>query len=149
MRIKLSMIALILVMGVLINSCKDDEKPTKTPEQIQTEKLTGTWVLETGGTNPAVTIDGNNDVSANWSGFTLTLGNKTYQTSNSDSPEIWPANGTWDYGTSVSKLVRNDDIEMTVSVSENTSLQLQFSYSASGGRLAGLEGNWIFRMVPQ
>jgi len=148
MRIRLSIIAFTLILGVMINGCKTDPPKTKTDEEIQTDKLTGTWVLETGGTNPAVTIDGN-DVSADWSGFTLTLGDKTYQTSSADSPEVWPASGTWAYETNdVSKLIRDDGIEISVSVSD-TSLQLQFIYSASGGRLAGIEGPWIFRMVPQ
>ena len=108
--------------------------------------LEGTWVLQAGSN--AVTIDITNDVTPNWTGFTLTLGNKSYSSSNSPEVLIWPASGTWDFGANVSTLVRNDGVEITVSVTD-TSLQMQFDYSASGGRLNGIEGNWVFKMVPQ
>ena len=144
MKIRLSLIALTLVIGVLVSSCKKDPPVTKTDEEVQIEKLTGTWKLQAGAN--AVTV-ASNDVTADWTGFTLTLGDKTYQTSSSSEPLIWPSNGTWAFGTSVSTLVRDDGVEVTVSVTD-TSLQLQFDYSASGGRLNGIEGNWIFKMVP-
>jgi hypothetical protein len=146
MRIRLTLIALTLLMGVLVTGCKKTTVTPKTDEELQIEKLTGTWVLQAGSS--AVTVDIVNDVTTNWPGFTLTLGNKTYQTSSSPEALIWPSSGTWAFGTSVSTLVRDDGVEISVSVTD-TSLQLQFDYSASGGRLNGIEGNWVFKMVPQ
>lgn len=145
MRIRLNLIALTLVLGVLVTGCKKPPPVTKTDEELQIEKLTGTWKLQAGAN--AVTIDITNDVTTNWTGFTLTLGNKTYQTSSSSEALVWPSSGTWDFGTNVTTLVRDDGVEISVSVTD-TSLQLQFDYSASGGRLNGIEGNWVFKMEP-
>ena len=145
MRSRYSLIALTLVMGFLVSSCKEDPAPAKTPEEIQIEKLTGTWVLPTAANT--VTIDGR-DVSAEWSTFVLTLGNKTYQSTNANDANVWPASGTWAFGANINTLVRDDGVDITVTVTD-TSLKLQFDYSASGGRLDGIEGNWVFNMVSQ
>ena len=145
MRIRLSLIALTVLMGVIVSSCGEDPPPVKTEAQLQTEKLVGTWVLDA-GTN-VVTLDGN-DVSADWTSFTLTLGDKTYQTTNAAFAEVWPASGTWAYGADVSKMVRDDGVEISIAVTEDTSLQMQFDYTDAGGRLNGIAGNWIFKLVP-
>lgn len=145
MRIRLSLIALTVLMGVIVSSCKEKPAPAKTDEQLQTEKLVGTWVLDAGAN--VVTLDGN-DVSADWTSFTLTLGDKTYQTTNAAFAEVWPASGTWAYGADVSKMVRDDGVEISIAVTEDTSLQMQFDYTDAGGRLNGIAGNWIFKLVP-
>jgi len=144
MRIRLSLIALTLLMGVIVSSCKEDPKPPKTDEQLQTEKLVGTWVLDAGAN--VVTLDGT-DVTADWATFTLALGDKTYQTTNAAFAQVWPASGTWAYGASVSTLVRDDGVEISISVTD-TSLQLSFDYTDAGGRLNGVTGNWTFKLVP-
>lgn len=146
MRIKFSLIALTLVMGVLVSSCKKDPAETKTPEETQIEKLTGTWVLNSGVTNP-VTLDGNAPPQ-DWTGFVLTLGDKSYQSTNAADALVWPANGTWAFGANVNTLVRDDGVDISVTVSD-TSLGLRFTYTASGGRFEGIEGVWDFDMVPQ
>ena len=149
MRIRISLNALTLIMGIMLNSCKKDTTPTKTDEEIQLEKLIGTWVLDQGITN-AVTVD-NNNPPQDWTNFTLTLGNKTYQTNTSVSlgdDLVWPTSGTWDFGANLTTLARNDGIDITITVTD-TSLKLQFDYSSGGGRFAGIEGNWVFNMVPQ
>ena len=147
MRSRLSLVALAVTM-ILISGCKDKNETTQTEEEKQIAKLTGTWVLQTGSN--AVTVAGN-DVSADWASFALTLGDGTYVSASPDSPEVWPLppDRTWAFGASnLNLLVRDDGIEITVSVTD-TSLKLQFDYSASGGRFAGIEGNWVFNMVPQ
>ncbi len=145
MRKSLSLVALTLIAGFFISSCEDDTEPPKSDEELRIEELNGIWVLDAGSN--VVTVAGR-DVSADWSGFALTLNEKNYSTSGSDSPEVWPANGTWDFGSDVNKLVRSDGIEISISVTE-TSLALQFDYSAAGGRLNGIEGTWIFKLVEQ
>ena len=145
MRIRLSLIAFTLIMGVLISGCKEKKTPAKSDEELQIEKLSKTWVLAA-ESNP-VTVDGN-DVSTNWTGFTLTLGDKTYQSTGSDSPEVWPASGSWEFGSNVNTLVRDAGIDISISVTDQ-SLLLQFDYTVAGGRLSGIEGTWVFNMVPQ
>lgn len=147
MRIRLNLIALTLILGVVVSSCKEDPPPAKTDEQVQTEKLVGTWVLDSPTPANSVTLDGN-DVSADWETFELTLGDKTYSSLNATFPEVWPSNGTWAFGANVNTLVRDDGVEISISVTD-TSLQLQFDYSDAGGRLSGVTGNWIFKMVPK
>jgi len=145
MRIRFSLIALTLVMGVLVSSCKKDNTDTKTEEQKKIEQLAKTWVLAAGSN--LVTIAGT-DVTADWANFVLTFGDKTYQTSSADSPLVWPASGTWAFGADLNTLVRDDGVDITIKLSD-TSLELQFDYTASGGRFDGIEGNWVFKMVPQ
>ncbi|RLD24079.1 MAG: hypothetical protein DRI71_03650 [Bacteroidetes bacterium] len=146
MRIRLNLIALTLILGVVVSSCKEDPPPAKTDEQLQTEKLAKAWVLNTGSN--VVTLDGN-DVSLDWTTFELTLGDKTYNSINATFPEVWPSNGTWAFdGADVNTLVRDDGVKISIAVTD-TSLQLQFDYSAAGGRLAGVEGSWVFKMVPK
>jgi hypothetical protein len=145
MKFRISFLATVLVLGTLVYSCKEKEKPKKTDEEINTELLSKAWVPQTGAN--ATTVAGN-DVSDIWAGFVLTMGDKTYSSSGADAPEVWPASGTWAFGTDANTLVRNDGIEIAISVSETT-LVMKFNYSASGGRLSGLEGDWVFNMIPQ
>ena len=147
MRIRLSLIALTLIMGVMVSSCKKDPVVTKTDEQLQIEKLSKTWVPGSATSSVFVTIAGN-DVTADWSNFVLTLGDKTYNSSGADSPLVWPGSGTWAFGANTNTLVRDDGVEITITVTD-TSLKMQFDYSSTGGRLNGIEGNWVFNMVPQ
>ena len=139
-------------MSVVINSCKKTTTTPKTDEELQIEKLTGTWVLDPSAPRP-VSVD-NNDPAQDWTGFTLTLGNKTYNANTSASLGdvlVWPSGTgrTWAFAPNdVRILDRDDGVEMTVAVTE-TSLQLQFDYSDTGGRLNGITGNWVFIMVPQ
>ena len=152
MRIRLSLIALTLLMGVAITSCKEKTTTPKTAEELQIEKLTGTWALDLSAARP-VSVD-NNDPAQNWTGFTLTLGNKTYNantSANLGNELVWPSGTgrTWAFAPNdVRILDRDDGVEMTVAVTD-TSLRLQFDYSDTGGRLNGITGNWVFVMVPQ
>ena len=140
---------LILVMGLVFStvifSCKKDDPPPKTQEEINTELLSKAWVPQTGSNT--ITVAGT-DVSDIWSAFVLTLGDKTYSSTGADAVEVWPASGTWAFGADANTLVRNDGIEIAISVTETT-LVMKFNYSASGGRLSGIEGDWVFNMVPQ
>ena len=145
MRIRLSLVALTLIMGMMVIGCDKNTNPQKTEEEKQTEKLSKTWVLASGAS--AVTVTGV-DVSANWVDFVLTLGNGTYQSTGADSPEVWPSGGTWAYGADLDILDRNDGVSIAITVTD-TSLRMEFDYSTSGGRLNGIDGIWVFNMVPQ
>ena len=145
MKFKVSFIASVLILGTLVNSCKEKEEEKKTDEQINTELLSKVWIPQTGSN--AITVAGT-DVSDIWAGFVLTMGDKTYSSSGADAAEVWPASGSWAFGTDANTLVRNDGIEIAISVTETT-LVMKFNYTASGGRLSGIEGDWVFNMVPQ
>lgn len=146
MKIKISFLAAVFAMGVLNYSCKPDDPPPKTDEEINTELLSKIWVPSSGSN--AITV-ASNDVSDLWSGFVLTLGDGTYSTTGADAAQIWPTSGTWTFKTDdANTLVRDDGIEIAISVTETT-LVMKFNYSASGGRLSGIDGDWVFNMVPQ
>ena len=59
MRIRLSLIALTLLMGIVIISCKEKTTTPKTAEELQLEKLTGTWVLDPSAPTRPVSVDSN------------------------------------------------------------------------------------------
>lgn len=145
MKFRISFLTTVLVLGTLAYSCKEKEKPKKTDEEINTELLSKPWVPQTGAN--ATTVAGN-DVSDIWAGFVLTMGDESYSSSGADAAEVWPASGSWAFGTDANTLVRSDGVEIAISVSETT-LVMKFNYSASGGRLNGIEGDWVFNMVPQ
>jgi uncharacterized protein YndB with AHSA1/START domain len=146
MKTKLTLLAIILVSGALWSSCKKDPPPAKTPEQEQTEKLAKTWILASGAT--AVTIN-SVDVSEDWASFELTFTDGGYTSTNANAAEVWPGSGTWSFATDdVTTLLRNDGTEITVNVTENA-LLMQFTYSSTGGRLDGTDGNWVFNMIPK
>jgi len=135
-----------LVFSTVIFSCKKDDPPPKTDEEINTELLSKAWVPATGSNSITVAT---NDVTDLWSAFVLTMGDKTYSSTGADAAEVWPASGSWAFKTDdANTLVRSDGIEIAISVTETT-LVMKFNYSASGGRLNGLEGDWVFNMVAQ
>jgi len=143
MKNRIILIALTLMMGVMINSCKKTKVTPKTEEELQIEKLALVWVPKAG--TGAITIDGV-DVSTDWANFVLTVTDKAYQTTGSFSTEVWPASGSWAFGADVNTLVR-DGIDVSIAVTD-TALRLEFDYTV-GGRLEAIEGKWIFNMVPQ
>lgn len=147
MKFRISFLASVLVLGTLVNSCKEDPPAEKTDEQINTELLSKAWIQKDGAN--AITVAAN-DVSDIWdtAGFALTFTDGNYTTTGSAEPEVWPANGSWEFGTDANTLVRSDGIEIAISVTETT-LVMKFDYSANGGRLNGIEGAWVFNMVPQ
>ena len=150
------LVAFFLCSLIIMFSCKKPPpEPSKTDEEIQIEKLSKVWVPASGIN--AVTIDGV-DVSTNWANFVLSMGDKAYSSTGADQSNVWPASGSWQFGTltdgsaDVNTIFRSGnsaDIEMAISVSE-TSFSMQFDYDANvNGRLSGTTGNWIFNMVPQ
>ena len=90
------------------------------------------------------------DVSDQFSGFKLTVGDFTYTTVNA-LPSAWPASGTWSFANDSGTLVdRSDGVQITVAVS-TSSLKLSFSVTGlgSGGRTKGVDGEYVFDLVPE
>lgn len=143
MRSKLFYALAILAFGVVLSSCKKDEPKPKTDEELQLEKLAGTWALPSPSPSNSVTVAGN-DVTADWATFQVTFTDGSYSTSSSAAPEVWPASGTWTFATGdVNTLQRNDGVDISINVTE-TSLTMSFTYTAPGGRIDGVEGDWVF-----
>ncbi|MEN8248377.1 MAG: hypothetical protein ABFS32_05560 [Bacteroidota bacterium] len=148
MRSTIISIVLIVLSGLLINGCKKPPPPEPTAAEQQLEKLSAhTWKIA--GTADAVTIAGNT-VITDWASFTISFGDGTYTATGAYSPEVWPSSGTWTFPseTDVNTLQRDDGIDIAISVTDAT-LQMTFDYTATGGRLNGIEGTWVFNMIPQ
>ncbi len=142
---------LLLCMVIFAGCKKDDDTVEKTAEQLQTEKLTKTWVYEN------VTLEGAAPAE-DYTGFRVTFAassdatNKTYTTVNGQS--AWPASGTWSFvGSNLNVIKRNDNIEMTVSNLTVTTLTLTFTIPDTGGRFGernqGTTGTYVFTLRAQ
>ena len=144
MKSKLTFLAALIVLGVVFSSCKKKTEEPKSDEQIQLEKLTGTWAVPAGPPANAVTFQ-SNDLSSDWSSFTITFTDGSFSTTgNSYSPEVWPTSGSWSFANGdVNTLMRGDGIDINISVSETT-LTMSFTYTTPGGRLNGVDGSWVF-----
>lgn len=145
-----TLFALLFLAGMVVMSgCKDKKEPEeKTEEQKQIEALTGAWTVS------SVSLD-NSDITSDWTSFTVTFGgDKTYTSANSNNSNVWPASGTYDFAVSgstvdVNTMLRSGngtDLEIALTVSEN-SLTMSFDYDTDiHGRLKGTDGAWIFVM---
>ena len=143
MRSKLIYLLACLAFGVVLSACKKDEPKPKTDEEKQLEKLAATWVLPSPAPTNTVTIQGN-DVTAEWTSFEVTFSDGSYSVTGSGDPQVWPGSGSWSFAEGdVATLQRSDGVDISINVSD-TNLTMSFNYSASGGRLDGIEGDWVF-----
>ncbi len=139
---------LILLFSIAIISCSDDDDgggPAPVdPLDTQGNLLNGSWKVKDAN---SVTKDGSIvDVFTNMT-LTVSGGSKSggsYSTSNSDSDEIWPNSGTWEFQSGdKNKLLRSDGVVVSISLTETT---LRTSFQTSGGLK---DGNWVFDFVKQ
>ncbi|MEQ9167600.1 MAG: hypothetical protein RLO12_15180 [Fulvivirga sp.] len=137
----------VVLIGLLtIVSCKDDSEPT--PSEIE-EQLTALmndgskWVLS----NDGVTKDGF-DVTSQFAGFKLTIGNKTYATENGLSP-VWETSGIWDFQNDNPNLIlRDGDTSITISLSGgNLTMTFMADGASTGGRTQSVSGEYQFHLV--
>ena len=139
---------LILLFSIVIISCSDDDDgggPAPVdPLDTQGNLLNGSWKVKDAN---SVTKDGAIvDVFTNMT-LTVSGGSKSggsYSTSNSDSDEIWPNSGTWEFQSGdKNKLLRSDGVAVSISLTETT---LRTSFQTSGGLK---DGNWVFDFIKQ
>lgn len=136
-------IALIICFAFISGCSSSSDDPT--PQDNQKILLTNNGVAWQLGT---VTKDGL-DVTDQFTGFKLTVGDFTYTTVNA-LPSAWPASGIWTFANDAGTLVaRNDGVQITVVVS-TTSLKLTFNVTGlgDGGRIKGVDGEYVFNLIP-
>lgn len=93
-------------------------------------------------TSGSVTKDGY-DVSSQFNGFVLTVGEFTYSTQNGLN-SAWPSAGTWEFSNNdPNKIMRDDGVLMNVEFVDNN-LILTFSATNVGGRVKGIDGEYEF-----
>lgn len=141
----------VLALALLsLAGCKDDSSDPKVDalnKQLAALQNKGSsWVM---GATGSVKKD-NFDVSSQFAGFKLTIGNKTYTTQNSLA-SAWKTSGTWDFqGENPNRVVRDDGTEISVSISNNT-LTLTFTVPGSNSnvRSGSIAGTYEFRLVSE
>ncbi len=142
----------LVVFGVLLSytGCKKKKGDPEPITDQQIEKLSKPWKVD------AVTLDGvlqnGTNGTSDYTNFTITLsGTKGttsigYTTTNRPSLSPWASSGsfTFDATTPETKLIRDDTVPVTYSVSD-IQLQTSFQYNGIGfSRVSAVKGQWVF-----
>ena len=141
----LEKLLLIFLISLVSFSCNDDDDstPTPTPDDpldVQASLLNGTWKVKDSNsvTKDGTIVDVFTTMSLTITGGTKDGGNFTTDHNEDSGTEVWPNSGTWTFQNGdKNKLLRNDGVVMSISVTENT---LRTSFTVSGGIK---DGNWV------
>jgi hypothetical protein len=129
-----------LVAMFTISSCKKEEVASE--EKIFLNKLSHTWHVT------MVELDGQ-VVTGAFGGLAITFNKSGTITVANAVPPIWNADGVFELEKigSVFILHRNDGVEITVVELEGGVLIMEFVFTASGGRLNSVSGQYRFRLA--
>lgn len=123
---------------LFFSGCKKDDPQPET-ERIQQLLTSGTWQIES-------VLVSDTDQTASFAGLTLSFTTTTYTTTNGGV--VWPTNGTWEFvDDTAKKILRDDDVEITLVEVSQTSLKLAFANPTTtigSGRVASLAGEHEF-----
>ena len=141
----LEKLLLIFLISLVSFSCNDDDDstPTPTPDDpldAQATLLNATWKVKDSNsvTKDGTIVDVFTTMSLTITGGTKDGGNFTTDHNEDSGTEVWPNSGTWTFQNGdKNKLLRNDGVVMSISVTENT---LRTSFTVSGGIK---DGNWV------
>jgi len=153
---RLLSVLVLVSAGIFYSSC-DSGGDEKTQEELQLDKLKGTWSLQSAS-------DGT-DRTDEYPGMTMTItgtysdgGTYNYSSTASSWPSISPWNDIdqWKFksGSITTIIVRQSDLldmNYSLSNSDNT-LSFTFTYSGPGfanGRTSSVDGNWAFTFTRQ
>jgi hypothetical protein len=133
---------------VLLTACDDGDGDEKSEQEVQIEKLVGTW--------NATSVTYNGDANTDYDNFSITITKSsndlmTFTTSGRPAGKLspWDASGTFTFGSPVTtKLIRGDGnvtVDYTV---DGTVLQLKLTNFSGAGyqvpRTESVAGNWVF-----
>ncbi|OEJ99946.1 hypothetical protein [Roseivirga misakiensis] len=131
---KISLIAILLI--TFLWSCSSDDPNAK---EIAFEKLEGDWSLDESG---IIELDGT-DISLNYSDFSLSFADGTYETINGG--DLFNASGTWEWiGDDGTTLLL--DTGEGVSILTLTESVFRFSFFHQGSTRTGLRGSYIVQV---
>ena len=146
----LSFITLFAAILVLTSCDKDD--PEKSEEEVQLDKLRGTWTLASVVNDGVTRTDEYVDMTISISG-TYTEGGAYNMSSQADEwPSLspWKASDTFRFNTSdINEIIRQSDLQAMDYTLSNSDAQLviEFDYGGPGfsnGRTASVAGSWVF-----
>lgn len=146
--IKYTLTTGLILALLIISGCTEDISPKAEALKNQLNLLKNDgrpWILES--TSGSVVKDGF-DVSDQFAGFKLSLGDKTYTTQNGLSP-VWETSGTWNFqGDNPNLILRGDGLVISVSLlNNNMTLTFTAEGSPSGGRTNSISGEYNFHLV--
>ena len=154
------LVAALIFSGIFLMSCGGSSGGEKqSEEELQIERLAKSWGLS--GTSTV--FRDNDNITAEYNGFRLTLSSSFTYTISGDANEIFArTSGSWDFPRNSANeptnlgqiLIDGDTRPLTVVVdADGTVLDINFSISNGtpiGGRVQGVDGDYIFSdLVPQ
>lgn len=143
---------LVVGAGAFITGCGGDD-PSKSEEEVQLDKLRGTWTIQTVDNDDVDRTDEYPDMTLSIAGTYTEGGIYNYTSDASDWPSVspWKDIDSWKFksGSVSSIIVRQNDLqEMTYSLSNSDQvLTITFNYSGTGfanNRTSSVSGNWSF-----
>ena len=130
-------IGVLIMFVALVIGCQSDDPTGPTAQEEAFELLAGDWTF---GTNGSITLD-NQDVSQNYSGFTLSFTDGTYTTTNGG--DLFRATGTWTWANQAAGSITLDTNE-EVNIIELGLDSFKFSFTHTGrGVAAGTSGKYV------
>lgn len=148
-RFFLSLFAVVIVLS----SCGGDD-PEKSEEELQLDKLRGTWTMSSVENDDVDRTDEYPGMKITLSGTYTENGLYNLSSEATDWPSIspWKASDTWKFSPSnVTGIIvrQNDLLNLDYTLSNNdTQLTIEFDYGGqgynNGGRTASVGGHWVF-----
>jgi hypothetical protein len=135
------MVVIFFACLLALAGCKKDDKSLETD---RTRKLltANTWTIQ------SVTVDGV-DKTSSLPGLTLHFTNTQFTTTHGGV--TWPPSGIWTFADdSAKKILRSDDIEMTIKEVSAAKLVLSFTWmetTLGPGRLSSTSGEHVFTFI--
>lgn len=135
---------LLVLFMITLNACKTkgsgETEPTE--QELALEKLEGTWSLANGG---SILVDGS-DHSVSYTGFTTTLSEGTYATTNAG--ELFKSSGTWTWlGESSTSFSLDDGKTIMITDLTESRLMISFTHTGSGGIASGVAGAYVITLT--
>lgn len=146
---------LVVGAGAFIAGCDGDD-PSKSEEEVQLDKLRGTWTIQTVDNDDVDRTDEYPDMTLSIAGTYTEGGLYNYTSDATEWPSVspWKAIDSWKFksGSVSSIIVRQSDLqEMTYSLSNSDQvLTVTFNYSGTGfnnNRTSSVSGNWSFTFI--
>ena len=133
---------LVVLMLVMVSSCGKDDPSTPDERDLAFEKLSGSWTL---GSTGEVIVDGQ-DVSLNYSGFSLSFTDGAYTTINAG--ELFNASGNWSWANEqAGEITLNGNRSIRLMSLSDSQFTFSFTFSGNGGVRAGVSGGYEITVV--
>ena len=131
-------------MIFLLTDCKKSDDAEPGVEEVQLQKLLGTW--------KALHVSKDGVAQPGYDNFKLTISGTTtkidYVSSGRPASSPWPATGVLTFGPQPATDLVREDLPMTYSVTDSQ-LEITLMYDGAGfpSRITDVKGQWIFTLT--